>query len=112
MNQGFESLEQDAIIYVKQSDALIAGYTAFEVSEFVEAMQDQIGQSENWFSQGVDCEILSPQKGLHKGKVRIALEFCRDEFELTAQDNNDQLTPNLSEELLNEVWQLLLNSID
>ncbi|NJL36733.1 MAG: hypothetical protein HC840_18680 [Leptolyngbyaceae cyanobacterium RM2_2_4] len=110
MNQEFEPLEQNAIVYVSESDTLISGHTAFEVSEWVEAMQNQIERSENWFN-GIECEILSPDRGLYKGKVRIALEFCSDELELLEQDDH-QPTPNLSEDLLNEVWQLLLNSIE
>ncbi|MBD1997131.1 hypothetical protein H6G00_10925 [Leptolyngbya sp. FACHB-541] len=110
MNREFEPLEQNAIVYIKESDTLISGYTTFEVSELVEAMQNQIGQSENWF-KGIECEILSPNRGLHKGKVRIALEFCGEELELLEQDDH-QPTPNLSEDLLNEVWQLLLNSVE
>ncbi|MBD1869569.1 hypothetical protein H6F95_20170 [Cyanobacteria bacterium FACHB-471] len=110
MNREFEPLEQNAIVYINESDTLISGYTTFEVSELVEAMQNQIGQSENWF-KGIECEILSPNRGLHKGKVRIALEFCGEELELLEQDDH-QPTPNLSEDLLNEVWQLLLNSVE
>ncbi|MBD2055839.1 hypothetical protein H6F88_07375 [Oculatella sp. FACHB-28] len=110
MNREFEPLEQNAIVYIKESNTLISGYTTFEVSELVEAMQNQIGQSENWF-KGIECEILSPNRGLHKGKVRIALEFCGEELELLEQDDH-QPTPNLSEDLLNEVWQLLLNSVE
>lgn len=109
MNREFEPLEQNAIVYVKESDTLISGYTTFEVSELVEAMQNQIGQNENWF-KGIECEILSPNRGLHKGKVRIALEFCGEE--LLPEEDDYQPTPNLSEDLLNEVWQLLLNSIE
>lgn len=111
MNPEFEPLEQNAIVYVKESDTLISGYSSFEVSELVEVMQNQIAQSENWF-KGIECEILSPNRGLHKGKVRIALEFCSDEPELSEQQDDPQPTPHFSEELLNEVWQLLLNSID
>jgi hypothetical protein len=111
MNREFEPLEQNAIVYVKESDTLISGYTTFEVSELVEAMQNQIGQSENWF-EGIECEILSPNRGLYRGKVRIALEFCGEELELPEQEDDYQPTPVLSEDLLNEVWQLLLNSID
>ncbi|MBD2069147.1 hypothetical protein H6F93_16765 [Leptolyngbya sp. FACHB-671] len=110
MNREFEPLEQNAIVYINESDTLISGYTTFEVSELVEAMQNQIGQSENWF-KGIECEILSPNRGLHKGKVRIALEFCGEELELLEQDDH-QPTPNLSEDLLNEVWQLLFNSVE
>lgn len=110
MTREFEPLEQDAIVYVKERDTLISGYTTFEVSELVAAMQTQIGQSENWF-EGIECEILSPNRGLHKGKVRIALEFCGEEL-LPEQEDDYQPTPNLSEDLLNEVWQLLLNSIE
>jgi hypothetical protein len=111
MNTGFESLEQNTIICVKESDTLIANHTAFAVSEIVLAMQNQMGRNEKWF-EGIDCEILSPIKGLHKGKVRIALEFCSDDFKLIESAEDNQPIPSLSEELLNEVWQLLLNSID
>jgi hypothetical protein len=111
MNQEFEPLEQNAIVYIKESDTLISGYSSFEVSELVEAMQNQMAQSKNWF-KGIECEILSPNRGLYKGKVRIALEFCSDDLELPAQQDEHPLTPDLSEELLNEVWQLLLNAMD
>lgn len=32
-----------------------------------------------WFSEGVQCELLKPQNGWQKGKIRFRLEFVPDE---------------------------------
>ena len=36
---------------------------------------------ERWCIKGVPCEILTPNQGWKKGKVKITLEFCPDEVE-------------------------------
>ena len=43
------------------------------------------GTSEEWYTQGVDCELLKPgTEGWKKGKIRIkiSLELCLDEPEI------------------------------
>ncbi|HEY9780124.1 MAG TPA: KGK domain-containing protein [Leptolyngbyaceae cyanobacterium] len=43
------------------------------------------GTSEQWYRQGVDCELLKPgSEGWRKGKIRIkiSLEICPDEPEV------------------------------
>ncbi len=36
---------------------------------------------EKWCIKGVPCEVLTPNQGWKKGKVKITLEFCPDELD-------------------------------
>jgi len=57
------------------SDKLFEGYS----SEFIES----------WCLDGVECEMLSPNKSWRKGKVKISLEFIPNE--------SDEYEPPLDE---------------
>jgi len=60
--------------------------------------------STNWFSDGIDCEILEPgTKGWHKGKIKlqanVEVEFIPSESETTEPESPlDDLRQKLQEE--------------
>ncbi|MBD2119436.1 KGK domain-containing protein [Trichocoleus sp. FACHB-262] len=90
-----QSLDKDA--------ALMFSSSMFKVEEFLSKIQETFphpgyqafstalnpkggipGSWRDWFSKGIDCEILrTDAKGWKKGKlrIRIAVEFCPDEAE-------------------------------
>jgi len=85
MNNKFELLEKNAIVSIGQSDRIIMSHITFKVSEFIAQMGAalNIGQKwQQWGSEGVESEILSPGKGWRRGKVRVTLEFLPDEPEV------------------------------
>ncbi|MBW4576334.1 MAG: KGK family protein [Aphanothece sp. CMT-3BRIN-NPC111] len=84
-------------------------HCTFRVGEFIEAMTgilskniivgNDFNKKEDlikWFSEGINGEILSPNKEWKNGKVRIkvTLEFCPDEpdVEETPVSNNLEIS--------------------
>lgn len=100
MNNKFQELESQSL---DRDIALSFDNSMFRVGEFFEKVKEafQITGHDtlinklanrggipfdrtNWFTQGVDCEILRPDsKGWQKGKIRIkiSLEFSPDDIE-------------------------------
>ncbi len=101
----------------------------FKVGEFVSAAKDsfllrgleelsgKLGsrggiprpRGDDWLNQGLDCEILQPSKGWQKGKVRIriSIEFCPDEPEVTEVPESNELENGQSKSLLDDVRQIV-----
>ena len=56
--------------------------TTFKVAELLQRMEDELSGyphiKEPWFGQGLECEVLSPNKGWRKGKVRVCIAFIDD----------------------------------
>ncbi|MEG4573643.1 KGK domain-containing protein [Microcoleus sp. N3A4] len=77
-------------IFLQEDDVLSAPASAlmyqctFKVSEFMTIMQSKLVE-EKLFSDGMDCEVLSAGKAWTKGKLRMRLEFCPLESEVTEQ---------------------------
>ncbi|MEG3840572.1 KGK domain-containing protein [Microcoleus sp. herbarium14] len=80
----------DSQIFLKEDDVLSAPGSAlmyqctFKISEFTTIMQSKLLE-EKLFSDGMDCEVLSPGKSWRKGKLRMRLEFCPIEPEVKEQ---------------------------
>lgn len=86
MKNQFEQLDGDEVVSVKDYDKILVSHVTFTVRQFLEATGKQLGISkgnsqQRWIEDGVDCEVLSPEKNWRKGKIRISLEFCPDELE-------------------------------
>lgn len=100
-----KSEDRDAVIFLdrfsvfKINDLMQAIKSAFQYAGFPHLVSELKAKggiptpdSNTWFKQGVDCEVMKPNaKGWKKGKVRIKilLEFCPDEPEVEeiAQSN-------------------------
>ncbi|MBD1868192.1 KGK domain-containing protein [Cyanobacteria bacterium FACHB-471] len=83
MNSNFKNLDQNAVISSNWNLSSLICNNTFKVVELLRAMQKSTGQSDAWFYEGVECEVLGLTQGWQKGKVRLSLEFCPDEPELT-----------------------------
>ncbi len=69
---------------------------------------------ENWFGQGIDCEILRVgAKGWKKGKIKLKLnvtiEFCPDEPEVEETPENNESETSKPESPLDDLRRQLLN---
>jgi hypothetical protein len=123
MENQFEPLQPEEIVSLEDSVRILLKQPTFKVSEFIKALMTLAekydisirpgGLTEskaNWFSQGVDCEVLKlDAKRWQKGKVRIILEFCPDNPEISESPsrNSDQVEMNLSEAPLDDLRQML-----
>ncbi|HCF30657.1 MAG TPA: hypothetical protein DEV81_26470 [Cyanobacteria bacterium UBA11049] len=68
------------------------------------------GTSEQWYRQGVDCELLKPgSEGWIKGKVRIkiSLKLCLDEPEISEIPSSNKPETNQPESPLDDIRRLI-----
>jgi len=70
--------------------------------------------SENWFGQGIDCEILRVgaqgwKKGKIKLKLNVTIEFCPDEPEVEETPENNESETSQPESPLDDLRRQLLN---
>jgi hypothetical protein len=120
----FEPLAIGEVLSIEESAQILIGHRTFRVDEFADAVKKQMQttkgwtkEKDAWFSEdGVPCEVLRfTANGWQKGKVRIHLEFCPQDFEdqpqaaatvtsadstATAVDTSEQL--NLDDSLLDD----------
>jgi hypothetical protein len=69
---------------------------------------------ENWFGQGIDCEILRVgaqgwKKGKIKLKLNVTIEFCPDEPEVEETPENNESETSQPESPLDDLRRQLLN---
>ncbi|MEO8890370.1 MAG: KGK domain-containing protein [Coleofasciculaceae cyanobacterium] len=124
MDNHFEPLAIGEVLSIEESAQILIGHRTFRVDEFADAVKKQMQttkgwtkEKDAWFSEdGVPCEVLRfTANGWQKGKVRIHLEFCPQDFEdqpqaaatvtsadstATAVDTSEQL--NLDDSLLDD----------
>lgn len=94
MDQLPNLLSDDEVIYVNNGRVLMPNPT-FKVIEFLDALaqvvsereSDWTDESEGWFSQGLDCEVLRfGNQGWQRGRVRLRLEFVPDKPKLLREE--------------------------
>jgi len=78
MAEGFEVLHEEDVISTSGSSLMFQ--CTFKVSEFMTILHSKL-EEESLFSEGIDCEVLSPGQQWRKGKIQLRLEFCPDEEE-------------------------------
>ena len=69
---------------------------------------------ENWFGEGIDCEILRVgalgwKKGKIKLKLNVTIEFCPDEPQLEETPENNNSETSKPESPLDDLRRQLLN---
>ena len=69
---------------------------------------------ENWFGEGIDCEILRVgangwKKGKIKLKLNVTIEFCPDEPKVEETSENNQLEISPPQSPLDDLRRQLLN---
>jgi hypothetical protein len=91
MSEKLILLKRDDVISINNhEDRIVLPHVTFKVNEFVEDLMKQIDKSEErrekWGQKGVECEVLSPNTGWKKGKIRVTLEFIPEESESILDD--------------------------
>jgi hypothetical protein len=76
MADKFEALHEGDVISTSGSSLMFQ--CTFKVSEFMTILHSKL-EEESLFSEGIDCEVLSPGKQWRKGKIQLRLEFCPEE---------------------------------
>ncbi len=74
-------LSENDVLSVKGEDNIVLTHHTYKVSELVNGIMQRIDhyKQERWCKQGVDCEVLVPNKTWQKGKVKISIEFIPDQ---------------------------------
>lgn len=76
MAEKFEALHENDVISTSGSSLMFQ--CTFKVSEFMTILHSKL-EEESLFSEGIECEVLSPGKQWRKGRILLRLEFCPDE---------------------------------
>ena len=76
-------IENNEVISVNREDNILISHHTYKAEEFIRELGRRIDhhKMERWCIKGVPCEILTPNQGWKKGKVKITLQFCPDEIE-------------------------------
>jgi KGK domain len=106
----FESLENGEVISIQHDTQVLSGHRTFRVGELNDEIKNYLAsaidgwseQKNGWFTaQGIDCEALRfGSNGWQKGRIRLCLEFCPDEPNLSAHsaiNSHVSIAPNAPE---------------
>lgn len=60
-----------------EKENILINHHTYKAEDFLKELERHIGYNkvEKWLTEGVDCEILEPQKHWQKGKIKICLQF-------------------------------------
>ncbi|MCT7964938.1 KGK domain-containing protein [Laspinema sp. D1] len=78
MDQQFEALGNEDVLSTSGSNLMFQ--CTFKVSELMDLLQTKL-EEESLFTEGLECEVLSPGKYWRRGKVQLRLEFCPEDTE-------------------------------
>lgn len=84
MSNFTETVLGEAVVSVPSGNSILISHSTFKASEFLSKMETQLNASKTaWFNDGASCEILAPNKSWKKGKIKVVLQFCPDEPEVS-----------------------------
>ena len=80
--------DNEVISITNEKENILIDYHTYKASDFIQKLKNNIGynSSEKWLSEGVPCEILSPNQNWQKGKIKICLKFIPDRPESVLDD--------------------------
>ena len=93
MSDKLNLLRDDDVLCTSSSSLMFQ--CTFKVSEYLTIIQTKL-EAENLFGEGLECQLLRPNKPWIKGKIKLRLEFEPAEGEVdifeekTDEDNNGQ----------------------
>lgn len=126
MERNFKSLNDQPEF---ENSVLSFSHSMFKIREFITATEQAFQthgldmlikrlssrggipyNSEEWYTKGVDCELLKPgSDGWKKGKIRIkiSLELCLDEPEISEIPSSNNPEINKPESPLDDIRQMI-----
>ncbi|AFZ33748.1 KGK family protein [Stanieria cyanosphaera PCC 7437] len=83
MEEQKQVIDQDEVLSVNRDDNILIAHHTYKVEEFLQELGKRIDKNkmEKWCVDGVPCQLLTPNQGWKKGKVKIVLQFSPDETE-------------------------------
>jgi hypothetical protein len=82
MSNQYKVLTPNEVLTLQKGSQLLLEQTTFKVAELLQCMKDELPGHPTtkgpWFGQGMECEVLSPNKDWRKGKVRVCVVFIDD----------------------------------
>jgi len=79
----------DEVISIdNKDDNVLIGHYTYKAEEFLSRLGEHIGnhKKERWIDKGVPCKMLSPNQNWQKGKIKICLQFIREEPDSVLDD--------------------------
>ncbi|WP_353930374.1 KGK domain-containing protein [Okeanomitos corallinicola TIOX110] len=113
MNSQFLRLSSDDVIVIDPEN-----FERLEVpktmtpGDLLEAIKEDVGsdnQEAILFTEGMEAKVLRPGDGWKKGKIRLCIEFCPDEPEVTETAANNKTAINPENSSLDDLRQQLKN---
>ena len=83
------STNSDEVIYIiNDKDNILIDYHTYKANNFLQELAQNVDycKGKRWVSEGVDCEILSPNQNWQKGKIKICLQFISEQPESVLDD--------------------------
>ena len=96
--------------FITATEQAFQAYGFNELRNSLSSQRGIPGTSEQWYRQGVDCELLKPgTEGWKKGKIRIkiSLELCLDEPEISEIPSINKAETNQPELPLDDIRRMI-----
>ena len=63
-----------------KKENILINHRTYKAEDFIQKLAQNIDYSKGgkWLSEGIDCEILSPNQNWQKGKIKICVQFIPD----------------------------------
>ena len=80
--------DNEVISIIDKEDNILIKHHTYKAGDFLQKLSEYVGYSKfkKWLSEGVPCEILSPNQNWQTGKIKISLQFIPDEPESILDD--------------------------
>ena len=82
-------IEGSEVISISDKDEnILLNHHTYKAEEFIARLAQSINynKAQKWLSDGVACEILSPNQNWQKGKIKICLQFIPEQPESVLDD--------------------------
>ena len=89
MEEANKFINGDEVITIdNREDNVLINHHTYKAEEFLQRLGEHIDRNkkEKWIDKGVSCKMLSPNQQWQTGKIKICLQFIRDQPESMLDD--------------------------
>ncbi|MBE9044618.1 KGK family protein [Pleurocapsales cyanobacterium LEGE 10410] len=89
MEETSKNFNGDEVVSIdNEKENILINHRTYKVKDFLEKLSKNLdyNQGKKWISEGVACEILSPNQSWQKGKIKICLQFIPEQPESILDD--------------------------